>query len=116
MGKLYLATIIAIAITASIASHLFAVGMLRSTRPGFLAGLRSGMRWFGGRFKNVFDDWIAAMLARRERQAAIFSLRHLNDRELKDIGLYRSLIAHDPRLSGRERPAGILGAASASVR
>lgn len=116
MNQLHLAMIIAIVITASIASHLFAVGMFRSTRPGFLAGLRSGMRRLGGQFINVFDHWIAAMLARRERQAAIFSLRHLNDRELKDIGLYRSLIAHDPRLSGRGRPADTLGAVSASVQ
>jgi hypothetical protein len=29
------------------------------------------------------------MIARRERQAAIYALRHLSDRDLKDIGLYR---------------------------
>jgi hypothetical protein len=116
MDKFHLATIIAIVITTSIASYLLAVGMLRSTRPDFLTGLRSGLRRLGGRFRNGFDDWIAAMLARRERQAAIFCLHHLNDREPKDIGLHRSLTTHDPGLSGRQPPAGVLGTTSASAR
>lgn len=98
MSKFHLATIIAIVITTSIASHLLAVGMSRSTRPDFLTGLRSGMRRLGRRFRNGFDDRIAAMLARRERQAAVFSLHHPNDRELKDIGPHRNYIALDPRL------------------
>jgi hypothetical protein len=33
---------------------------------------------------------VAVMIARRERQAALVALRHLNRRRLKDIGVYRS--------------------------
>lgn len=116
MRIFYLATMIAIVITTSIASHLLAVGMFRSMRPDFLTGLRSGLRRLGERFRNGFDDWIAATLARRERQAAVFCLHHLNDRESKDIGPHRSLMAHDPGLSGRQPPAGVLGTTSASAR
>jgi uncharacterized protein YjiS (DUF1127 family) len=32
------------------------------------------------------------MIAHREREAARFALGHLNDRALKDIGIYRSQI------------------------
>jgi len=32
------------------------------------------------------------MIAHREREAARFTLGHLNDRALKDIGIYRSQI------------------------
>jgi hypothetical protein len=116
MDKFYLATTIAIIVTTSIASHLLAVGMFRSTRPDFLASLRSWLRRLGRRFRRGFDDWIAAALARRERQATIFLPHHRNDRELKDIGLHRSLIAHDPRWSGRQPPAGAVGTTSASAR
>jgi hypothetical protein len=116
MDKFYLATMIAIIVTTSIASHLLAVGMFRSTPPDFLRGLRSKLRRLGRRFRNGFDDWIAATLARRERQAAIFLLHHGNDREAKDIGRHRRLVAHDPRLSGPQPPAGVLGTTSASAR
>jgi uncharacterized protein YjiS (DUF1127 family) len=35
------------------------------------------------------NRWIAAAIARRERQAALAALRHFNDRELQDIGIRR---------------------------
>ena len=38
------------------------------------------------------NRWVAAMIAHRERDAARFMLGHLNDRALKDIGIYRSQI------------------------
>jgi uncharacterized protein YjiS (DUF1127 family) len=101
MKKVYLATVIAIVITTSIASHLLAVGALGSTTPTFLTNLRSGIRGFFNRLGNFIDDWIAAMLAHRERQATIFMLNYLTDRGLKDIGLYRSNIVFDPRFSER---------------
>jgi uncharacterized protein YjiS (DUF1127 family) len=101
MKKVYLATVIAIVITTSIASHVLAVGALGSTTPTFLTSLRSGIRGFFNRLANFIDDWIAAMLAHRERQATIFMLNYLTDRELKDIGLYRSNIVFDPRFSER---------------
>jgi uncharacterized protein YjiS (DUF1127 family) len=35
------------------------------------------------------NRWIAAAIARRERQAALLALRHFNDRDLQDIGIRR---------------------------
>ena len=36
------------------------------------------------------DRWVAALIARRARQVALGALFRLDDRALKDIGLYRS--------------------------
>jgi uncharacterized protein YjiS (DUF1127 family) len=41
------------------------------------------------RFRRLLNRLAAAAIARYERHAAQVVLRHLNDRELKDIGLYR---------------------------
>lgn len=41
------------------------------------------------RIGRLVNRWIAAAITRHERQADLFALRQLNDRELKDIGLYR---------------------------
>jgi uncharacterized protein YjiS (DUF1127 family) len=38
------------------------------------------------------NHWVTAIIAHREREAARFLLGHLSDRELKDIGIYRSHI------------------------
>ena len=40
----------------------------------------------------LLNRWVAAMIAHREREATRFVLGHLNDRALKDIGIYRSQI------------------------
>jgi uncharacterized protein YjiS (DUF1127 family) len=58
------------------------------------------------------NRWVAAMIAHREREAARFVVRSLDDRELKDIGIYRSQIADGlaeiarrrARLQRSERP------------
>ena len=44
------------------------------------------------RTRRLINRLIAAEIARRERHAALVALRHLNDRELRDFGLYRSQI------------------------
>jgi uncharacterized protein YjiS (DUF1127 family) len=95
MKKIYLATVIAVVVTISIASYLLAVGVLEPATPGVFARLRSCVSSFLGGLKGLLDDWTAAALARRERQAAIFALRQFSDLELKDIGLYRGSIACD---------------------
>ena len=41
------------------------------------------------RLGRLVDRWVAAAIARRERQAALFALRQFSDRELRDIGLNR---------------------------
>lgn len=43
-------------------------------------------------FKRLINRWVAAVIAHRERQAAMATLSYLSDRELKDMGLYRGQI------------------------
>ena len=40
------------------------------------------------RLRRLVNAWVAAMIAHRERQAALYALRHLDDRALKDLGVY----------------------------
>lgn len=68
MNILYLATLIAAVIGISIASHLFVTGALG--RMGLLAAAGLRVRGIAGAAGNLLNDWVAAMLARRERQAA----------------------------------------------
>ena len=44
--------------------------------------------WFYGQL----NEWVAAFLARRERQATLAMLHSLSDRELGDMGLHRGQI------------------------
>ena len=52
-------------------------------------GMRRGVTIFLARLGNLINRCVAAVIAHRERQAALVALRHLSDRDLKDIGLYR---------------------------
>ena len=70
MNKFHLVTIFAMVTTISIASHLFVVGALGPTTPGFLAAMGLRVRVLAGAGGILLNDWVAAMLARRERQAA----------------------------------------------
>jgi uncharacterized protein YjiS (DUF1127 family) len=51
--------------------------------------VRRGVDILLTRIGRLINRWTAAAIARHERQADLFALRQLNDRELKDIGLYR---------------------------
>ena len=66
--------------------------MLNNTSPyaATAPGVRRGAAVFLARLGRLINQWIAAVIAHRERQAALVALRHLGDRDLKDIGLYRS--------------------------
>jgi len=44
------------------------------------------------RLRRRLINWLAAALAYRERRSALFALRQWDDRELKDVGLYRGQI------------------------
>jgi uncharacterized protein YjiS (DUF1127 family) len=44
------------------------------------------------RSKRFVDRMVAAMIARHQRQAELFVLRRLSDRELQDIGIFRDQI------------------------
>jgi uncharacterized protein YjiS (DUF1127 family) len=54
-----------------------------------LPGIRRGVAIFLARLGRLINQWIAAVIAHRERQAALVALRHLSDRDLKDIGICR---------------------------
>jgi uncharacterized protein YjiS (DUF1127 family) len=98
MNRFYLAAAITVVIIAPIASRRFEAGALTSTIAGFLLGLRSqtieSLHWLASRI----DDWVAAVLAYHARQVTINALWRLNDRELKDVALYRDGIANDHRV------------------
>jgi uncharacterized protein YjiS (DUF1127 family) len=52
--------------------------------------VRGGLVTLLGHLGRHIDNWVTAAIARWESQAAAAALRHLSDRELKDIGLRRS--------------------------
>ena len=61
------------------------------------------LRGLRGRFGRLVNRWIAGMIARRAREAALIALRDLGDRELKDIGILRSQIGDTLGQIARER-------------
>jgi uncharacterized protein YjiS (DUF1127 family) len=86
MSRAYFATIIAIFVTTSLATNLLLIGARGPVALGIPAKLRFRRR-LSRRIRRLFDAAVAAMIARRERQATRVALRDLNDRELRDIGL-----------------------------
>ena len=68
--------------------------MLNNTSPYAVTapGVRKGVTILLARLGNLINRWVAAVIAHRERQAALVALRHLSDRDLQDIGLYRNEI------------------------
>jgi uncharacterized protein YjiS (DUF1127 family) len=95
MTKFYLATVAAVIVTTSLASDILVVmgtrGPARADQP---KRTRSTARRWMRRFGHLVDAWVAAMIESRERQAAIYALHRLSDRELRDIGLDRGSITH----------------------
>ncbi len=78
--------------------------MLNNTSPyaATAPGIRSGAAIFLTRLGRLINRWIAAVIAHRERQAAFVALRHLSDRDLKDIGICRNEIGRRGHRSDRE--------------
>ena len=89
MSKVYVATVVAVFVTTSLATNLLVVGTRGPVRSDLMLRLMCRARRVRRRLKHTVDAWVVAVLEHRERQAAIYALRHLNDRDLKDIGLYR---------------------------
>jgi uncharacterized protein YjiS (DUF1127 family) len=58
---------------------------------------------FQRRARWLINSVVAAAIAYRQRQANLTSLRHLGNRELKDIGLYRSQIEYGLQEAAQER-------------
>jgi uncharacterized protein YjiS (DUF1127 family) len=95
MKRFYLATMIAIVVTTSIASHLYAVGGLGSTTSGSVPSRRSRAAELLHRLKRYLDGSIAVARAYREHRATLLALRHVDDRLLKDIGVFRDGTTYD---------------------
>ena len=58
---------------------------------------------FLARVRRQIDHLVAAAIARRERQATRMALRHLNGREMRDIGIYHSQIDFGLEEAAQER-------------
>ena len=101
MSTMYFATVVAVFVTTSLATNLLVAGTRGPVLPGMIGGLRGRSRRLGRRLKRAIDRWVASMLARRERQAALYAVHHLSERELKDIGLYRGSLSHVAHPDGR---------------
>ena len=81
-----------------------------NTTPNYAApAIRRGVAVSLARLGRLINRWIAAFIAHRERQANLVALRHLTDRELKDIGIYRceigDALAERARARQRMRPS-----------
>jgi uncharacterized protein YjiS (DUF1127 family) len=63
--------------------------MLSPTQSRSSPPLRRIVLLTAARLRRLMNGWAAALIAHRERQAAIAALRRLDDRELKDMGVYR---------------------------
>ncbi len=100
MGKMHFATIVAVFVTTSLATNLLVVGTRGPVMPELIARLRCRTRRLRRWLKRAIDTQVARMLAQRERQATIYAVRYLNDRELKDMGLYRGSLGHAARPDG----------------
>jgi len=105
MSRIYAATVLAIFVTTSLATNLLVVGTRGPITLGLPARMRTGTRRLNRRVKYVVDNWVAAMLSRRERQASGWALHDMSDRELKDIGVYRGKIGREDADTGRARRA-----------
>jgi uncharacterized protein YjiS (DUF1127 family) len=68
------------------------MSMLNSTSDFSVSPLaiRRTLRAFGRGIFRALNNAIAAIIAQREHQAQLTVLRHLSDRELRDMGLSRS--------------------------
>ena len=93
MSRAYFATIIAIFVTTSLATNLLLIGARGPVAFGIPARLRFRRR-LSRRIRRCLDTGVDSMIARRERQATSVALRHLDDRALRDIGLYRDSVGN----------------------
>ena len=62
--------------------------MLMNTQAAVSPRLRMRAIVSLARLRRLVNAYVAAMIAHRERQAAMYALRRLDDRALKDIGVY----------------------------
>jgi uncharacterized protein YjiS (DUF1127 family) len=79
--------------------------MLNNTSPYAVTapGVRRGAAVFLAHLGRFINRSIAAVIAHRERQAALVALRQLSDRDLKDIGICRNEIGDALEERAQER-------------
>ena len=65
--------------------------------------IQRSTRLFARGVVRVINNFVAAIIAQRERQANLTTLRNLSDYELRDIGLGRSQIAVGLAEAAKER-------------
>ena len=65
--------------------------------------IRRSLRIFGRGIFRAVNNAVAAVIAQREHQAQLAVLRHLSDRELRDIGLSRSDIGAGLAQAAKDR-------------
>jgi uncharacterized protein YjiS (DUF1127 family) len=102
MSRVYFATIIAVFVTTSLATNLLLIGARGPVALDVPVKLRMRRRQ-SRRIRRFLTSGIAAMMARRERQATNVTLRHLDDRQLGDIGLYRDCFGNISDMYGERR-------------
>lgn len=101
MNRMYFATVVALFVTTSLATNLLVAGTRGPVLPGMAVRLRGRWRRLRRRLTRGIDSWVTAILAHRERQAALYVVHHMNDRELKDVGLYPGGLGRLTRPDGR---------------
>jgi uncharacterized protein YjiS (DUF1127 family) len=74
-----------------------------TTRYHAATALRRRLSVLAGRLGRLADRYVAWIIAELERRAEIAALRHLSDRQLKDIGLYRGQIEGGLAEAARDR-------------
>jgi hypothetical protein len=87
MNRSHVATMIGVVVTALLASRIIALRAPRSASPGLLARLRFDIEWYLRGARSCIDDWIAASITRRERDAVIPTPHDRSERELSDMHL-----------------------------
>ncbi|WP_213738074.1 hypothetical protein [Bradyrhizobium sp. dw_411] len=87
MRACYLAALIAI--TMSIASHMFVLGTFGPIGPEFFTGVRLRVRVYCRLARGFLHGWIVAVLARHEQRIETFAERSLANNELNGA-------PHDP--------------------
>jgi len=89
MSRLYAATVTAVVVTMLLATRILMLRASRSAIQGLLARLRFDIDWFWRAAKNIIDDLIAAIIAERERKAAIFMPQQIGGGDSSNAGLER---------------------------
>lgn len=102
MTRIYAATVVALFVTTSLATNVLVAGRRGPVAPGLSTKLRLVSRRLGRRAGRLIDVWVAAIIARRERQATSWAFYYMSDRELKDVGLYRDSLGRGEVLGGRQ--------------